>query len=301
MPDQLGLPTTAIEGIGSRTAADLEALGIHTIGDLLRVEPPRLHNALPSGSSRNEVAAWCHMAALLQIREMTPQWAEALQRIGITGVRDLRGRDLPELAEVFESARTDGIISDVPSPQAISEILRDAAVIEVSGTVNGTILSNDEPVAGATIRVGKEEATTDARGRFRIIRIPPLATSTLAIAHPDYRPARFRLRQVQPSTFSGSRTFRVRPLPSGQPRPPRVLMEARGDELPPLGGAQISLREVESGALIERDIFVFSEVSADEERVKLVLLHHALLHRRHLLGRHRDRRDFLDRLRLLQP
>jgi hypothetical protein len=49
------------------------------------------------------------------------------------------------------------------------------------------------------VRIGREHERSDARGRFRIVGIPLWANSTLAISHERYRPATFRLREVDPS------------------------------------------------------------------------------------------------------
>ena len=269
--NQLSLPTTAIEGIGSRISSELERLEIHTVGDLLRVEPGRLHEALPSQRPLEEVRSWGQMAAFLQIRGMTPQWAEALQRAGVIRVSDVRSRDLPGLQKIFTAAKKDRVIPDVPKPALIADMLKEAAIIEFTGALNGTILNeNNEPVPNAIVRVGKEEEVSDPRGRFRIIRIPLWARSTLAVSHTDYRPASFRLRQVQPSNFLGGQIFQLKAVPTGRPAPSRLLMEVRGDVLPPVGDGRISLREVEPQQFVERDIFTLTEFSADGERGKLV-------------------------------
>jgi hypothetical protein len=268
---QLSLPVRSIEGIGPRLSAQLGDLSIFTVGDLLRVEPGRLKQALTSRRSLDEVRSWYHMAAFLQIRPMTPQWAEALFRSGVYTPRDLSSRDLPALQKLFKKARDDDIAPDVPDAAAIAEMMKEAAEIQFTGAVNGTIIDQaEQPVPGATVRVGREHELSDERGRFRIVGIPFVVKATLAISHPDYQPARLRLRRVEPSDFLGSMAFRVRRLAAGRPAPKTVLMEARGDTLPPVGDARVGQREVEREELHNRDIFALTTFSADKQRAKLV-------------------------------
>ena len=150
-------------------------------------------------------------------------------------------------------------------------MMKEAGEIEFTGALNGTVLDKDgEPVAGASVRVGREHEASDERGRFRIAGIPLTAKATLAIAHPEYRPARFRLRSVESSDFRGGSTFQVGRPAAGRPPSGGPKMEARGDSLPPIGDARVGLREVPRDELQERDIFAMNELSADGQRGKLV-------------------------------
>jgi hypothetical protein len=113
----------------------------------------------------------------------------------------------------------------VPDAATVAEMMKEAGEIEFTGAVNGTILDQaEQPVQGASVRVGREEEVSDERGRFRIVAIPFAVKSTLAVSHPEYRSARFRLRRLEPSDFMGSTTFRVRRLAAGRRAPMRVLM-----------------------------------------------------------------------------
>lgn len=267
----LSLPTTVIEGIGRRVATDLGGLDVHTVGDLLRVDPERLRAALGGRRTVDQVRSWCNMARFLQVSVMTPQWAEALVRAGVHTPAEVRVRNLTDLREVFAKARAEGIIPDVPDDVAVASMMGEAAVLEFSGALNGTLRDGDgQPVAGADVRVGREHEVSDERGRFRIIRIPFGAKATLAVSHPACRPARFRLRRVEAGDFTGGQVFLLRRLRDGQPQPKRVLMEARGDVLPPIGDARVGSREVERTDLVDRDIFSLAEFSADNKRGKLV-------------------------------
>ena len=197
------------------------------------------------------------MARFMQIRAMTPQWAEALYRSKVYTPRDLIARDLPTLQKLFTKARADGMIPDVPNAATIAEMMKEAAEIEFTGAVNGTILDQaGAPVDGADVRIGREHERSDARGRL-YRRYPPWASSTLAISHEKYRPTTFRLGgEVDPSFSLRSRkVFIVRRLVAGEAVPTSVLMEARGDVLPLVGDARVGQREVERDALEAGDIF----------------------------------------------
>lgn len=268
---ELSRPVAAIEGIGRRLSEQLGDVGVFTVADLLRVEPGRLSQALDSRRSVDVVRSWCRMAAFLQIRVMTPQWAEALYRSSVYTPRDLFARDLPTLKKLFAKARDDGVIPDVPDDRTIAEMMKEAAELAFTGAVNGTIVDETgSPVADASVSVGREHEVTDDRGRFRIAGIPFGVKSTLAITHPECRPTRFRLRRLQPSDFRASATYQARRLAAGQRPPAGVLREARGDALPPLGDARVEQREVNRDELYERDIFALTEFSADRQRGKLV-------------------------------
>ena len=267
---QLSRPAVELEGIGPRLAADLKRLGIHTIGDLLRAEPGRLRAALRTRRSLEDVRSWYHMASFLQIRTMTTQWAEALYRSRVYTPRDLFARDLPALRNLFAKARRDGMIPGVPDPATIADMMKEAAELVFTGAVNGTVLDQaGKPVEGADVRIGREHEVTDKRGRFRVAGIPLSANSTLAISHPRIRPVSFRLRAVEPSSSTSSKTFLVRRLAKGARPPKRLLLESRGDVLPPIGDARVGQREVERDELQVSDIFALTELSADKKRGKL--------------------------------
>ena len=267
----LSARTTAIEGIGPAVAAELRKLGIYLVADLLRVDPGRLRDALGGRRSLERVRGWCSMARLLQISVMTPQWAEALVRAGVFSPAEMRARELGDLRQIFTDAKEEGVIPLVPDDAAVASMMREAAILEFTGALNGTLQDeHGDPVAGADVRVGREHEVSDERGRFRIIRIPLAAKATLAVSRSDFQPARFRLRRVEASSYVGGKTFKLRPLRDGRAAPKRVLREVHGDVLPPVGNARIGSREVQREDLVNRDIFALTEFSADRKRVKLV-------------------------------
>lgn len=269
--NSLSQPATVVHGISPSLARELRHLGVHTVGDLLRVYPERLRNALNSHHSIDQIRAWCNVARFLQISVMTPKWAQALTHGNIHTLDAVRRRDLANLRGVFIRAKDEEVTSDIPDDVTIATMMKEAAVLEFTGALNGTIFDQAEhPVHGANICMGAEIGISDDRGRFRIINIPLTARSTLAIRHPECHDVWFRIDKVDPSYLVCGKVFHVRRLRHGQKARPHVLMEARGDVLPPIGTASVGLREVERDKLLDRDLFNLTEFSADKKRCKLV-------------------------------
>jgi Domain of unknown function (DUF4332) len=270
MSNQLSLPTTQLDGIGERYAGYLRGAGVHTVGDLLRVTPGQVHESVSDHVSLQRAQSWCAMAALLQVQSMTPRWAAALQQAGFAGPGDFRYRRLPDVQEILSSSR-DPVVPDEETNERLYELVKDAMIIANSGALSGTIVDEeDEVVSHATVRVGNEEAVTDDRGRFRIIRIPLSAQSTLFVNHPRYHSAWFQLARVLPSVAVYTLSFQVIALPGGTVPDPTVLMEVRGDRLPPVGGSRIATRLVDIDDLLQWDILTVVDRSADNDRVRLV-------------------------------
>jgi hypothetical protein len=269
--DQLTLSTESIEGIGPTTAARLKRGGIHTVADLLRMSSVRIHELAGANVSLDRVRSWCEMASFLQVEVITPQWAEALNDAEIRSVSDLAEEGLPSLRKHFRAAKKAGRIREVPKDAEICEMLKDAAVISCTGALSAEILGDgDRPVGEAAIRVGRQTRVTDARGRFRVTRIPLWTNPTLVVTHPEHRPGRFRIGRLNPSHVVYQQTFRVRPAPAGRPSPSIVRMEVRGEVLPPLGDGPIRARSVEREELLDGDVLALVEFSADRKRAKLV-------------------------------
>lgn len=271
MANQLTMPSSEIEGIGETFAAHLRGAGIYTIGDLLRATPQSIHGLISAHASLPRIRSWCQMAALLQIEGMTPRWAEALQQAGLAGPGDLRYRQFTDIRETFAAAHRERGQPEEPTDEQLFELVRDAMIIANTGALNGSVVDqNGQPVVGATVRLGRETAITDSHGRFRIVRIPLWAHSSVFVSHPEYRPGSFRLSRVLPSVAVHTMAFQLDALPQGVAPESVVLMEVRGDRLPPVGDSQVSTKSVELVDLLEWDLLTVAERSADGERIKLV-------------------------------
>ncbi len=228
-----GTSVSAIEGIGPTTAAALQQAGVWTVLDLLRVRSTVIHRAVASLASEEEVRAWRRMAMLLQVAEVTPQWAEALVRHGIHTVEELSRKRMDEIRTLMREAKEHGVIPDSPTTTQIADMLRDAAILHHTGVLDGTVLDpQGRPLPGAAIRVGPAHSQSDDRGRFRILRIPLGRAVALEIGHPGHPPLVMeRPRVASDIGVVTARVFRM--TSSGAETPPAVtLSELEGDALP---------------------------------------------------------------------
>ena len=250
-------PVSAIEGIGPAASAALQAVGVFTVFDLLRFSAPRVHRAVHSLASEREVRSWRAMASMLQVAEVTPQWAEALVSGGLFRLADLEHQSLDGLTTVFRRATEASQIADLPTPSQMASMVKDAAVLAWAGSLTGTVVDGpgNATVAGATVRIGRVQETTDPRGRFRLLRVPWTTTALLAIAHPDFVAKTVPVR-LGPADFIDIRRFRLQRRAANQPvPPPAALSELDGDELPPMDGRPIREDQVRQEDLQEGDLF----------------------------------------------
>ena len=251
-------PVTIIEGIGPAAADALKAVNVYAVFDLLRGQVEPIHEAVQALASEAEVSSWRAMASLLQVAEVTPQWAEALARGGVTTVERLFGKSLSELQTLFTQAKDQGIIPDLPSPDQLAEMLKDAAVIRHTGSLTGTLRDREaNPVSGATVRVGSVAQQSDERGRFRLIRIPLGAPLPLSITHADFLPREVQFPAVaQHVDVVGGQIYLLekRPQGSAQAQPSSRLSELVGDALPVRSGQTVKSVALAPGQLREMDV-----------------------------------------------
>jgi hypothetical protein len=260
-------PVSAIEGIGPTIASALERSGVCTVFDLLRAPPSRIATAIAPAAGFEQVRSWRAMASLLQVAEVTPQWAEALVRSDVSSVSDLRHARLSELESGFADARARSDIPDVPTSEQIAEMVKDAAVIDCSGAVTGTIRGReDRPVEGATVRVGPVQGSTDPRGRFRLIRIPWTVRSVLSVEHPEHRPLEAPVA-VRAAEVVDVQTFRLQAGGAGEPV---ILSELAGDRLPPFDGRPIRQQSVDANELTQGDVLRLAVVYETDPPMGLV-------------------------------
>ena len=233
-----------------------------------------LHGAVSTLASLAEVRAWRQMAVMLKVAVVTPQWAEALVKGGVTSILELRRLDLDELQAVFEKARDERTIDSVPSTQQLAVMLKDAAVLDYAGAVTGTVTDRDgAPVPEASASAAGSDAITDPRGRFRLRRLRLGGSVELRIAKDGYEPT---VSQVPPLPTATVRVQEFRLLPAVVQRPrasgesARPLSELRGDAMPAMRGHEVTSTEVTVESLEPGDLLTLMLFYADNGDAKLV-------------------------------
>jgi hypothetical protein len=230
-----------LPGVSRAVAADLDALGLTTTSDLLRMNPAGLMHRRPALKGP-KVMRWVLYAHLLEIDGMTLDVARSLVDGGISGLDELHGATLSRLQAMVPSAPADDVV----------DWMRDALRLTLSGVVNGTVTLRDgTPVDRASVTVGGISAETDRHGRFRVVRLRLGRRVTVTILHPTLGYRMFRGVSVHPRASVVGRTFTL----SGRPQRPKVLSELRGDRLPPIGTASMTTRVVQ-GVPDHTDILV---------------------------------------------
>jgi hypothetical protein len=268
-------PVASIEGIGPVAAEAFNRVGVFAVFDLLRTTAERLHPAVAELASLDKVKAWRAMASLLQVDEVSPQWAEALVGANVTTIEELHDKTLDQLSELFRAAKGAGTIPAVPTPAQIAAMMADAAVLRYSGALIGTVMDAEgERAAGATVHLGTRETTADERGRFRFIRVPLGRILPLRIEHAEH----VSLQQSEPPISRSVDAFAVevfrlsRPEP-GQPSvvgPALSLSELDGDVIPTPAGQPVREMPMDPAQLRPNDILMVNSFYKSAPDVKLV-------------------------------
>jgi predicted flap endonuclease-1-like 5' DNA nuclease len=86
-----------LEGIGPTYGERLRKLGVHTTGRLAYEDTASLAERMQL--PRRTVEQWKHMAELIKVSGIGPQYAEALVRAGIEGIAELKRRSPAKIAE----------------------------------------------------------------------------------------------------------------------------------------------------------------------------------------------------------
>lgn len=263
-------PVSAVEGIGPATAAALSQAGVWTVLDLLRVRFDAVHDAVRSVASTADVRSWRRMALLLQVAEMTPQWAEALVKSKIDTIDALARKSLDEIAEPMRQAKEAGVIPDQPTAAQIAEMLKDAAVIRHTGVLAGTVFDPEwQPLPGATIEAGPARTASDAHGHFRLFRIPLGKKISLRISHPGHEALLVEApRLATDPAVVGGQAFQMT-APGAETPASGILSELDGDEVPATyrRTRQVALAPEE---LREGDVLVVREFYSSAPDVQLV-------------------------------
>ncbi|MCX7646496.1 MAG: carboxypeptidase-like regulatory domain-containing protein [Rhodobacteraceae bacterium] len=230
-----------IPGVGPAEAQALAAASVHSADDLLRSERTALARRAP-GLAVERIRRWQGWAELAEIRDLPPAAATALQAAGADGVEEFAGWGLARARAALPGA----------GDEAILGWIRDAVRLVHTGVVNGEVrLRDGTPVAGAAVTVAGRPAVSDARGRFRVLRLALDRTVAVTVHHPALG---YRLAPKVAVSRSSALVVHGFVLP-GRPAQAPVLSELRGDRLPPVGAAPIAVRS-EPGAPDPADILM---------------------------------------------
>lgn len=263
-------PVSAIEGIGPAASAALEQVGVWTVFDLLRVRFNVISHAVRAMASTEEVRAWRRMVMLLQVAAVTPQWAEALVQNKVETIDELSRKRIDNIDALMGQAKERGVIPDIPTTAQIAEMLKDAAILGYTGGLAGTVFDSGwRPVSGATIKVGPVQSESDARGHFRVLRIPLGKAVALHITHPDFQALVIEQPRISRGIgVVGGQTFRMQPTSAESPEP-ATLSELLGDVLPSTyrSTRQVALAPEE---LRDGDILVVREFYSSGPEAQLV-------------------------------
>jgi hypothetical protein len=264
MEEQLRRPIVDLEGIGPRIASALEGIEVRVIGDLLRSTTKQVWTAVKSIASVDQVRTWRRMAALLEVRGMNPQWAEAIVKAGHTSAGAFSHLGLDPARSLFKAAHTSGIIPDVPTDQQLCAMLVAAREVELTGVFVGTVVdSKKKPVAGVEVRVGRRQSISDDRGRFRISGLPLRLPFLVVVDHPA---GGCRIAaQAEPREAPVLKTIALSARST-----PFVRSQLAGQALPTdLSPYPVKSVEVELGAIARGDVLRMIHTYADSRHVKL--------------------------------
>lgn len=165
--DTTTLPIEYIEGIGPARKAELEAVGIHFVCELLLVPPRAL--AASTGLSMERIQDWRTAALFLELDTMNAQWAEALTRNKVYDLAHIAHLSLEQLGEKFDQAVEDNLINEIPDTETVAAMKVEAAQHHYGSQLQGVVTNEAfEPVEGATVSCGSREAMSNAKGLWKI-------------------------------------------------------------------------------------------------------------------------------------
>lgn len=267
------VPVSEIQGIGVATAERLAAHGLGTVLALLGASPGDLHQLVSDLASYEEVVAWRQMAALLQARTMTADWAEALVKKSVNTLGALSHLSVLEALQLFEEAREAGTCRTVPGLVDLVEMLVDAARLHYSGSIYGRIVDSDnEPLEGLEVRFAYLRATCDAAGRFHLLRVPLERTPPLTC---HWQPDKSFAFEVSISPSAATIVEQRLELPAtwtdpvpAQPDMPRAS-ELDGDPFPRIAGHRLRTVDMTDTGLREDDLLVVDHLYKNDPEAKL--------------------------------
>jgi predicted flap endonuclease-1-like 5' DNA nuclease len=134
----LSYPVMDIEGIGPLMAAKLKTLGIRTTDKLLEAaKTPKARKALAAQIEVDErtVLRWANLADRMRIKGVGAPYAALLQAVGVDTVRELKYRNVNNLAKAMaEANRKKKLVRLLPSEKRIERWIAQAKQLQLKIT-----------------------------------------------------------------------------------------------------------------------------------------------------------------------
>jgi hypothetical protein len=267
-------PVIEIEGIGPATARALGRIRVFTVFDLLRCTPDHIRRAAPKHLGFQEAARLRAAASLSRIRGMTAQWAEGLVAAGVTSIDEFQRNSGRQIVQKLDQDKARRIIRTLPSADAVEAMLKDAVLLQYTGTLLGTVFDDKgKPLAGAVVQLLGNEQTTDARGRFQMFRLPlGRRLPVLRIAHPRFEPLEIEEPPIAPDPDVVSvEVYALRKAKKGANKDgPVALSELNGDTLPTPTGQPLRVVAMAPDAIENGDILMVETIPKRKGPLTLV-------------------------------
>ena len=123
----------SIEGIGSKSGAALRKAGITSVEKLLEAgctKAGRRNLAATTGLNEKRLLQCVNMADLFRIKGVASQYAELLEAAGIDTVKELRNRNVDNLAnKMAEVNAAKKLVRAIPSSKVVAKWVEQAKVL----------------------------------------------------------------------------------------------------------------------------------------------------------------------------
>jgi len=114
-----------IEGIGPAYATKLNAAGINTTDDFLKLccdAKGRESTAKETGITEKLILTWANMADLMRVNGVGRQYAEVLHAAGVDTIKELRTRNAENLAAAMKTANDEKNLANAcPSASVVQD------------------------------------------------------------------------------------------------------------------------------------------------------------------------------------
>jgi len=122
-----------IEGIGPAFAKKLEAAGVKTVGDLLKLGATpagRKHLAEKSGLAESSILQWVNHADLFRIKGIGSEYSDLLEAAGVDTVVELATRKADNLTKKMEEVNiTKKLVRRLPTLKMVEEWVKQAKAL----------------------------------------------------------------------------------------------------------------------------------------------------------------------------